>query len=94
MFVLNGARNMIVNMAQVERVTLVEKNDAVVMMAGFGDGNACSIGRFNDRPEAMAALMELYTSLYDGSLYFEIPQRKTIADDIVKDHRVKRKGGS
>lgn len=65
-YIINAAHAKIINMDQVQKITLAKKDDAVVLMAGFGPDDACAIGRFYSEEEAREALTDLFTATYDG----------------------------
>ena len=52
-------------------------------------------GQFVLKKEAQEILLELYTALHGGSRCYEMPHsRRRMEEPVVKDARVKRRGGS
>lgn len=96
MFVLNSAGTAIVNTDQIAKITIAQHDDAVLIRAGGNDSDsAITLGRYGDLSEAKTVLTDLYVSLYSGEKYYDMPSKRTVADDLrIHDARVKRKGGS
>ncbi|MBR5409271.1 MAG: hypothetical protein IK104_01245 [Clostridia bacterium] len=95
MFILSSTKQAIYNSDRIDRITLSKKDDAVLVMAGNETGTATTLGRYSTVAEAQAALLSLFTALGEHELFFEMPERRTPADDrVIHDGRVKRKGGS
>lgn len=96
MYVLNASKTVIHNTDYIERFHMVDKGDAVLIIASQRHGDQPdTLGRYGTVSEARSVLLDLFTALYGGASCFEMPQSVRDAGEIhVKDARTKRKGGS
>jgi hypothetical protein len=96
MYILSGNDHEIVNSEFVERFRIVEKPDAVLIVASYSDVRPpITLARYRDMEEAEDALIELFRDLYCKEAYFRMPESSYHAAEAeVRDARTKRKGGS
>lgn len=96
MFFLNERKTAIINSDFVERFCIDKKNDAVLIIASYSDVRApVTIARYKDEKEAKDALAQLLIALQNGAQTFELPDSLLFYEqEIKKDARTKRKGGS
>lgn len=97
MYILTSDMKSIVDSSFVERFCLVEKPDAVLIVASYGANRAVTIGRYADRKEADAAFSSLLSDLVASSDTYSF----TMPDSVLfhgekqkRDARTVRKGGS
>ena len=98
MYILNGAKNQIVNTDFVERFCIAEKNDATLILLSYSSGSECppvTLARYKDAKEAQEALGDLFAALTEEQGYFIMPESRYYCEEkTIKDARTKRKGGS
>lgn len=97
MYILTSDMKSIVDSSFVERFCLVEKPDAVLIVASYSAERAVTIGRYADRKEADAAFSSLLNNLVgSGDTYsFTMPDSVLFNGEKQKqDARTVRKGGS
>lgn len=96
MIIMSQSGRIICNSEYIDRYTISDKPDAVLISAGFGGKEqAVTLGRYKDETEAMAAMSELADSLGGGQTLFYMPESVLFVEQKqIKDSRVKRKGGS
>lgn len=97
MYILTSDMKSIVDSSFVERFCLVEKPDAVLIVASYSADRAVTIGRYADRKEADAAFSSLLNNLVGNSGVYSF----TMPDSVLfhgekqkRDARTVRKGGS
>lgn len=97
MYILTSDMKSIVDSSFVERFCIVEKPDAVLIVASYSAERAVTIGRYADRKEADAAFSSLLNELVGCSNTYSF----TMPDSILyhgekwkRDARTTRKGGS
>lgn len=96
MWIMASDGKSIVDSSFVERFCLVEKPDAVLIVASYSAERIITIGRYADKKEAASALSDLHINLAGNSASPYI-----IADSILyhgekqkRDAQVARRGGS
>lgn len=96
MWIMTSDGKSIVDSSFVERFCLVEKPDAVLIVASYSAERIVTIGRYADKKEAVSALSDLHINLAGNSASPYI-----MADSILyhgekwkRDARVARRGGS
>lgn len=97
MYILTSDMKSIVDSSFVERFCIVEKPDAVLIVASYSAERAVTIGRYADRKEADAAFGSLLNNLIgSGNTYsFTMPDSILYHSEKWKrDARTTRKGGS
>lgn len=96
MIIMSQSGRIICNSEHIDRYTISDKPDAVLVSAGFGGNEqAVTLGRYKDEAEARAAMSELAASLGGGQTLFYMPESTLFVEQKqIKDSRVKRKGGS
>lgn len=95
MYILTSDEKSIVDSNFVERFCVVDKPDAVLIIASYSADRAVTVGRYKDRTEANHALFDLYSSLRCGDAWFDMPDSELFHSEHKKqDARTKRKGGS
>ena len=96
MYIMTEKCREIINSEFVERFCVVEKEDAVLIVASYNDvRRAVTMARYRDKKEAEWAMGELMGALSGGSTYFYMPDSVLHWEEhIKKDARTKRRGGS
>lgn len=97
MYIMNANAREIVNSNFVERFTVSNKGDAVLISASYSksDGACITLARYKDIDEAKNAMNDLFLALAGGCEYFYMPDsEKYYNEKPKKDARTKRKGGS
>lgn len=96
MFIMSEGDRAIVNSNFVRYFYLVNRQDNAVLYASFpGDEKGARLGTYKDMKEAEDALGKLYAALTLGENCFYMPESRYYNEEhIVKDARVKRRGGS
>lgn len=96
MWIMTSDGKSIVDSNYVERFCLVEKPDAVLIVASYSAERIVTIGRYADKKEAVSALADLQINLVGNSSSPYI-----MADSIlyhgerwIRDARATRRGGS
>ena len=71
MWFMNGNCSEIVNSEYVERFVIVKRDDAVLIVASYGDTRMKTVGRYRNEKEAGAALVNLFRAITKNSeVYF------------------------
>ena len=88
MYILNQSGTEIHNSDFFERFCICVKDDAALIVSSVSrTTQPNTLGRYADKKEAQEILLELYTA--------EMPHsRRRMEEPVVKDARVKRRGGS
>lgn len=96
MIIVAQSYRIVCNSDYIDRYTISEKPDAVVISAGFGEKErAVTLGRYKDEVEAMNALSNLAVDLAGGQTLFYMPESVLFSEQAhIKDARTKRRGGS
>ncbi len=96
MYIVNNSYTVIINADFVEKFTIAENEDCVIVRAGHSDGTPpTTMGRYSDIKEARQALGELLDALANGLSIFHMPDSPTYYEQRkIKDARTRRKGGS
>lgn len=100
MWIRNERQTAIINSDYVQRFFICEKGDAHVVMALSGaiaapDNPPVTAGSYKTKKEAQDALLALLVALGENMIYFDMPPSLlTSEQEIIKDARVRRKGGS
>lgn len=99
MWIRNERQTTIINSDYVQRFFISDKGDAHVVMALSGtvspDNPPVSAGSYKTKKEAQDALLALLVALGENMIYFDMPPSLlTSEQEIIKDARVRRKGGS
>lgn len=95
MYILNEAKTDVINSEFIERFAIVRKPDATLIVASYGAERCTTIARYADVEEARKALNELFGALATGQMYFDMPESRLYAEQIIKkDARTKRRGSS
>lgn len=95
MFILTSDQKSIIDSCFVQRFCLIEKPDAVLLLASYSADFCVTVGKYADKPEAHAALSALFSALSSGSECFSMPDSRMFGVDCkVHDARTRRKGGS
>lgn len=97
MYILTSDAKSIIDSRFVERFCIVEKPDAVLIIASYSVDHAVTIGKYADRKEADDAFSRLFNNLVgnDGSVPFSMPDSVLFHGEKWKrDARTPRKGGS
>lgn len=69
MFFINENGYEIVNTTFVERFCIVEKSDAALIVASYGENRAVTVGRYKDKDEAGVALYDLCAAIDNDAPY-------------------------
>ncbi len=96
MYILDSAQKTIHNSDFIERYTISPKEDAVLICAALGmDTPLVTLGKYESEAEARHIIMELFGELSRGATYYEMPDSRLFHDQReIKDHRIRRRGGS
>ncbi len=96
MYILSQDGKQLVRAEYPERYCLVEKYDAVLVVASYRDDRPpVTLGRYANLQEAGEALSDLLVALTGGQGYMSMPlSQLNAAAPIVHDARTKRRGGS
>lgn len=97
MYILTSDGKSILDTSFVERFCIVEKPDAVLIIASYSADRMVTIGKYANRDEADAALAGLYNTLCGNSDYspYSMPDSTLFHGEKWKrDARTTRKGGS
>lgn len=97
MYILDERGTQIIASEDVPRFVLARKPDAALILASYGKepDNVVIIGRYADEKEAQSALMSLFDALRNGEDWFRMPPSSHYdREQIIKDARTKRRGGS
>lgn len=96
MIIMNPQGSMILNSDFVERFLIVEKSDACLIIASYNEERQpVTMARYKDNKEAKDTLMDLFIALREGQTGYFMPDSKLFYEqEIKRDARTKRKGGS
>lgn len=96
MWILTSDGKSIVDSNFVERFCLVEKPDAVLIVASYSAERIVTIGRYADKKEAVSALTDLQINLVGNSCspYIMMDSILYHGEQWRRDARVARRGGS
>ena len=96
MYIMNGAKNQIINAEFVERFCISEKDDAALIVLSYSSERpAVTLARYKDAKEARTVLADLLLALAGGQSYYSMPDSLVYGEERHKmDARTKRKGGS
>lgn len=98
MFFLNERGLELINSNYVERLCIVQKSDAALIVASYGNERPpVTLGRYADVQEAMIALCHLSQALNDGEHICMIESTyggKQIKSDAYHGKKAKSHGGS
>ena len=96
MYIMNVQGTMIVNSEFVERFLIAEKGDACLIIASYNQERPpVTMGRYKDIKEASDILGDLFRALIGGQPGYSMPDSTYYYEqEIIKDSRIKRKGGS
>ena len=96
MYIMSEDQKQIINADYPERYCLVEKPDAVLVVASYRDDRPpVTLGRYTGQKEARDVMGQMLAALTGGQAYFHMPESR-LYDGArpVKDARTQRKGGS
>ena len=95
-YIMTPTGHDIINSDFVERFRLVEKPDAALIVASYGDTRPpVTLSRYKDEKEAASAMGELLSALAANQPCYTLPDSLLYYEErIKKDARTKRKGGS
>lgn len=95
MYILTSDQKSIVDTSYAERICLVEKPDAYLIIASYGPERAVTIGKYAGKDEAYGVLVRLHAELASGSTAYIMPDSPLFGGEQVKhDSRTRRRGGS
>lgn len=97
MYLISSDEKSIIDTSFVERFCVVEKPDAVMIVASYSEERMVTVGKYADKNEAMSAFESLYSRLCENGNYtaFRMPDSVLFhKDEWKRDARTKRKGGS
>lgn len=94
MYIVTSSAKDIVDSSFVERFCIVEKPDAVLVIASYSAERAVTIGKYANREEADDAFFSLLHHLPHDAVFYMPDSALFHAEARVKDARTKRKGGS
>lgn len=96
MIILTSDQKQLLNSEYIERYCIVEKPDARLIVASYGDARPpVTMGRYANAAEAKDALEQLYSALACGENSFDMPDSILYHGEVIRhDARVKRRGGS
>lgn len=94
MYIMTSDGKSIVDSGFVERFCVVNKPDAILIIASYSTDRAVTIGKYANTKEAFDAFHGLFASIKSGSDY-EMPDSVLFhGENRKQDARTKRKGGS
>lgn len=94
MYIMASDAKSIVDSSFVERFCIVEKPDAVLIIASYSESRAITIGKYADRKEADDAFISLLDHLPDSDIYWMPDSVLFHGEKWKRDARTTRKGGS
>lgn len=95
MYILTSDQKSIVDTSYVERIRLVTKPDAYLIIASYGSERAVTIGKYAGKEEAYGVLARIHSELATGATAYIMPDSPFFGGEQVKhDSRTRRKGGS
>lgn len=95
MYIFSSDKKSIIDSLFVQRFCVVEKPDAVLVIASYSADRAVTIGKYADAEEAHGVLTAMYVALSSGAENYSMPDSRLFGEDFRKmDARTRRKGGS
>lgn len=95
MYIFSSDKKSIIDSLFVQRFCIVEKPDAVLVIASYSADRAVTIGKYADTEEAHGVLTAMYVALSSGTENYSMPDSRLFGEDFRKmDARTRRKGGS
>ena len=96
MYILNGPKKEIINSDFAERFCIVERDDATLIVASYGDDRRpVTVSKYRDLPEARQVLGDMLAALAGGQASYEMPESSLFYEQRdVRDARTRRRGGS
>ena len=96
MYILDHQKKAVVNSSFVERFLITAKEEAELVNAVMSiDKPMAVIGRYISMQEAQQVLVDLFYALGSGVETYEMPDSSLQhPEQMIKDARVKRRGGS
>lgn len=94
-YIFTSDKKSILDSVFVERFCIVQKPDAVLVIASYNADRAVTIGKYADLEEAHGVLAAMYVAISAGDENYTMPDSRLFGEDFRKrDARTKRKGGS
>lgn len=93
MFILTQKGNILLNTEFVSKYTICKKDDDWLIIAGSTNGDTTTLARFKEKEFVDFAFQELTEAIMNDQYSFSFQQGDRYGK-IIKDARVKRKGGS
>lgn len=96
MYIMNERAGMFVNTDYIRKIFLTDTSDSVLLsMQWDGVDKPVTLERYRDRKEAEEALNQLFRAISDKAPSFYMPESSYYFEEhLIKDARIKRKGGS
>lgn len=96
MYIMDAMQSTILNSDFVERFLVVDKGDAVLIIASYSqDRSPVTMGRYKNTKEARDVLCDMFIALHGGQSGYTMPDSTLYFEEhAIKDARAKRKGGS
>ena len=96
MYILSGNQKEIIDSNFVERFVIVERDDAVLIVASYSGDRKVTVSKYKSPKEAKDVLNDMFSAFDRGQYCYEMPVSSLFYgnDGGIKDARVKRKGGS
>ena len=70
MWFMNRNESEIVNSEYVERFVIVKRDDAVLIVASYGETRMKTLGRYRNEEEAGTALLNLFRAISENSEFY------------------------
>ena len=95
MYIMNHTTTAIYNSDFLERILIVDKNDASLIIGSYSnEREPVTMARYK-AAEARGALLKIFQALREGEVCFTLPESTLFYEEIRKhDGRTRRKGGS
>lgn len=93
MFILAQNGNILLNADSIVKYTMCHKEDGWLIISGTADGDTTTLARFKEKGIADLAFSDLIKAIAAEQSFFSFPYGSEY-ENIIKDARVKRKGGS
>lgn len=96
MYILNAMGSGVLNCEFIERIILVEKDDAVLVVASYDSMRPpVTMGWYRDKKEACGVLGDIFAALSGGQSGYTMPDSTLFYEEHTKkDARTRRKGGN
>lgn len=95
MYILNGPGKEIINSDFVERFCIVERDDAVLIVASYNADRKATVSKYRDMKEAKNVLSDMLAAFERGDYCYEMPVSSLFyGENVKRDARTRRKGGS